>query len=342
MYGKNMKKYFPAAVLAFALALSACTQKDAAKPTRSTFIMNVPASVTVYGAPEEEAGRIAEAVLKEWNRISSDYSFSEPYSLTAHLNGKAYGEWVKADDEFLNLLTLSIDYYKLTGGAFDVTFGPLWPIWKEAASSKKMPAKEDITRALANIGSDAVQIDYARKQVRFTRPVQINMGGLLRGYCFVRGSQLLRQMAGDRYAVELKLGGYMLAYGQRDWAYEVPDPFQDGKTLGRFVFPDGVVMSSSGRDHFVQIEGKLYSHILDLKTGYPLPDFSNLLVYYPTMDNENYLPSAVLAVMGKDKAFKLLGGMKGAAALWIDGAGNPSVFTSETSKARWEKKKNLF
>lgn len=336
------KRFLCLASLAFALALSACAKKDERKPTRSTFIMNVPASVTVHGAPAEEAGRIAEAILKEWNRISSDYSFSEPYSITAHLNGKAYGEWVKVDDEFLKLLTLSLDYYKLTGGAFDVTFGPLWHIWREAASSKKMPAKEDIARALSNIGSDAVVIDRARSMVRFTRPVRINMGGLLRGYCFVRGYHLLREMAGDKYAVELKLGGYMLAYGKRDWTYEVLDPFHDGKTLGRLVFPDGVVMSSSGRDHFVQIEGKLYTHILDLKTGYPLPDFSNLVVYYPAMDSEEFLPSAVLAVMGKEKAFKLLDGMKGTAALWIDGTGNMSVFTGGTSKARWEKKKTLF
>lgn len=336
------KKILCLAPLAFALALAACTKKDESKPTRSTFIMNVPASVTVYGAPEEEAGRIAEAVLKEWNRISSDYTFSEPYSITAHLNDKAFGEWVKVDDEFLSLLTMSIDYYKMTGGAFDITFGPLWPIWKEAASSQKMPAKEEIAKALANIGSDAILIDHTRKMIRFSRPVQINMGGLLRGYCFARGYKLLREMAGDKYAVELKLGGYMLAYGKRDWVYDVLDPFHDGKALGSFVFQDGVVMSSSGRDHFVQIEGKLYSHILDLKTGYPIPDFSNLIVYYPAMDSENYLPSAVLAVMGKDKAFKLLSGMKGTAALWIDGTGNMSVFAGEGSKARWEKKKSLF
>ncbi|MBU2574246.1 MAG: FAD:protein FMN transferase [Elusimicrobia bacterium] len=338
-----MKKIvFPAAALAAFLAFYACSEKDDSKPTRSMFIMNVPARVTVYGASDAEGGRIADAVLNEWKRISAEYSFSEPYGSTAYLNNKAYGEWVKVEDELLKLLSLAMDYYKLTGGAFDVTCGPLWPIWTEAASSRIMPAKEEINKALLNIGSGYVQLDRARKLVRFTRPVQVNMGGLLRGYCFARAYKMLKELAGDKYAVKLRLGGYMLAYGRRNWSYDVADPFHDDKTLGRFFFPEGALMSSSGRDHFVQIEGKLYSHILDLKTGYPISDFSNMIVYFPTMENDEYLPSVVLAVMGKDKAFQLLGRMKGTAAVWIDGSGDIDVFLNADSKVRWEKSRRFF
>jgi len=324
------------------LALSACSGKEESSYVRNTFIMNVPSHVRVFTSDEAGAKKIADAVLKEWARIAGEYNFGEPFTYTTYINDKAYGEWVKVDDEFLRLLVLSMDYFKLTGGAFDVTFAPLWPIWKEAASSKKMPLKEDISKALSSMGSDYVQIDYARKMVRFTKPVQINMGGLLRGYCLERGYKVLKELAGDKYQVELRLGGYMLAYGERDWAYEVPDPLHEGRSLGRFRFKEGVVMSSSGRDHFVQIEGKLYSHILDLKTGYPIPDFSNLLVYFPAIENGEYIPSAVLAVMGKKKAFELLGGIKGTSAVWIDGAGAVETFSNAASRAAWEKTTRLF
>ena len=40
--------------------------------------------------------------------------------------------------------------------------------------------------------------------------------------------------------------------------------------------------------------------------------------------------------MGKEKAFKLLSGVKGAAAVWVDGAGKPSFLLNEASKAKWE------
>ena len=326
-------------VLAAAL-LAACGGKEAAYK-QSAAVMSVPAVVKVYGAPAAEGRAIADAVFAEWNRISGEFSFNDQYSLTAVVNKKAYGEWVQVDDEFLKLLSLSLDYYRLTGGAFDITFAPLWPIWKDAASTKKMPAREEIARALSNMGSSYIQVDSARKAVRFSRPVQINMGGVLRGYCFVRAARLLREKA-PPYRVELWLGSNMLAYGKGDWEYEVKDPFDENKAFGRLKFADGVVMSSSGREHFVQIEGKLYSHILDLKTGYPLGNFSSLVVYYPKLESDDFLASAVLAVMGREKAFALLGRMKGSAAVWIDGAGKETVLVNEASGASWEKSKTLF
>jgi thiamine biosynthesis lipoprotein len=144
------------------------------------------------------------------------------------------------------------------------------------------------------------------------------------------------------HPVELWLGSNMLAYGKKGWQYPVRDPFNAEKVFGNFIFDNGVLLSSSGREHFVQIEGKLYSHILDLKTGYPLPDFSSLVVYFPHLESENFMSSAMLAVMGREKAFSLLSGMKGTSAVWIDGSGKETLFTNKDSGARWEKTTKLF
>jgi FAD:protein FMN transferase len=334
------KYVFAAAVL---LLVAACSKKEDAPYVQTTFIMSTPAHVRIFGAGDAEGKIIADAVFKEWKRISGEYSITEPYGYIAYVNKNAYREWVRVDDEFLGLLNQAMDYFNLTGGAFDITFAPLWPIWREAAASKKMPAKEEITKALADMGSGYVQMDRARKTLHFTRPVEINMGGILRSYALQRGRAVIQRVAGDRYPVELKIGGNVLAYGKRDWSYDVPDPFHEGSFLGRLHFGEGLILSSSGREHFVQIEGRLYSHILDLKTGYPLPDFSNLIVYFPNTEKDEYIPSAVLAVMGKEKAFALLGRVQGAAALWIDGSGKTELFLNKNSAVRWEKtKRSLF
>jgi thiamine biosynthesis lipoprotein len=330
--------YLPAAALA---CLGACGPKNEAAYTRSEFVMSVPAQIKVYGADEAAGKPVADAILKEWKRVEDEFSFSEPYSMTSVVNKKAYGEWVKIDEELFHLIGLSLDYYKLTDGAFDITFAPLWPIWKEAASTRKMPVKEDIARALANVGSGYVQVDAARRMVRFSRPVQINMGGVLRGYCFARAYRVLKELH-PAYPVELRLGGNMLAYGRRNWEYRLMDPFNEDNLFGKFLFDEGVVMSSSGKEHFVQIEGKLYSDILDLKTGYPLKDFSALVVYMPNLDEEDFLSTTVLAVMGREKAFSLLSHMKNYTAVWIDGSGRETVASGPGATARWEKARKLF
>ncbi|MDT8287535.1 MAG: FAD:protein FMN transferase [Elusimicrobiales bacterium] len=310
---------------------------------KTAFVMGVPAQVKIYTDDHQAAGRLAADILKEWDRIAKEFSYSEPYSYTAFLNKKGLTQWVKLDEELYYLLRTSLEYYRLTDGAFDVTFAPLWPIWKEAAASKKMPAKEEIRRALAGIGSSHIKIDHERRMARFDAPVQVNLGGILRGYCFVRAHEMLKERADEiTWPVELWLGGNMMTYGGRDWSYEVKDPFDQEKVLGRLRFNKGVVLGSSGRAHFVQIEGKLYSHILDLKTGYPLPDFSNFVVYYPSIDDEDFIPSAVLSLMGREKAFETLDKIEGAAGVWIDGAGTLHLHIDEDSEASWEKEKCLF
>lgn len=198
---------FLTALPAALLVLSACSGKKDEAYTQTMFILSTPAHVKVFGSGETEGKKIADAVFKEWKRISDEYAFDQPYSYTTYVNNRAYAEWVRVDDEFLKLLALSMDYYNLTGGAFDITFAPLWPVWKEAASSNKMPTKEAIAKALSTMGSGYVQIDYKRKMVRFTKPVQINLGGILRGYCLERGREILKKLAEHKYPVQLRLGG---------------------------------------------------------------------------------------------------------------------------------------
>ncbi|OGR42287.1 MAG: hypothetical protein A2X35_00865 [Elusimicrobia bacterium GWA2_61_42] len=326
---------------ALSLFVPGCSRRGStATFTQKAVIMSTPAQFRAYGPNTSGAKALADEVFGEWERISGEFNYIDAYSLTSLVNKKAAKEWVPVTDEFMRLLLLALDYSRLTEGAFDITFAPLWPIWKEAASSRKLPAKEAIDKALQRIGSKYVQVDTARKMVRFSQPVQINLGGLLRGYCFERAYKILKERA-PAYPVQLRLGGNTLVYGKRPWTYRVQDPLDRTSNLGLFTFEEGVIISSSGQDIFVEIEGKLYSHILDLRTGYPIKDFSTLTIYYPGIEDERFMASTALAVLGREKAFELLGGVKGSAAVWVDGRGRPSVLLNGDSKARWKTEKAI-
>lgn len=324
----------PAALLFFA-----CSPREEAPQVYSRALLGVPARVSVYSSGET-GKELAGKILNEWARIENDFSLAKPYSYMAHINEKAYLSPVRVSGELFYLLELSMYYWKITDGAFDITFAPLWPIWKKAASTGELPSDEDIRGAIENIGSKYVVLDKEKKTVRFTRPVGINIAGILRAYCLARGYEILRA-SGIDYRVELKLGGYVLAYGERNWKYPVYDPFREGKILGYFKYDEGVVVSSSGRDHFVKIGGKTYSHILDIKTGYPIRNFSNLIVYFENIESENFIPSVVLSLMGREKAFETLSKSKTSAGLWIDGEGNLFLHQTPQSGAKWEKAKKF-
>ncbi len=103
------------------------------------FILGVKSRITVFGASARKAKYIADTIFSEWDRISKDFSFSEPYSYISDVNEHAYTKPVKINEELYELLRQSVNYYNLTDGAFDITFAPLWPIWKAAAASKNFP-----------------------------------------------------------------------------------------------------------------------------------------------------------------------------------------------------------
>ena len=323
------------------------TSCDKAEPVEdayvySKFILGVQSKITVFGSNEKEAKHIADTIFAEWRRISKDFSFTQPYSYISDINTHAYSKPVKINAELYGLLRQSVEYYNLTDGAFDITFAPLWPIWKKAASTKKLPLDEDIKKAISNIGLNHVKVNSDNLTVKFNKPVEINVGGILRAYCLARGYRMLKNKIVPKYPVELKLGGYVLSFGNRDWEYNVYDPFKDGKIMGKIHFNEGVVVSSSGRDHFVQIEGNLYSHILNLKTGYPIENFSNLIVYFENIEDTDFIPSVVLSLMGKNKAFGMLSEIKGSMGVWIDGSGQIFVSENKDSKAKWVKTKKMF
>lgn len=334
-----MKKFLLCLFAIFSVSCDA-EQKESASYIQKTFMFGTPAIVKIYGGTEQQGKMIADAVFNEWNRISDEFNYEDPYSITSMINKRGTEDWVKADSEYLELLQVAVDYNRITDGSFDITFAPLWPLWRDAAKSKKLPSQKDIKAALSNIGSENIEIDHTDMSVRLKKKVEINLGGLLRGYCFERAYKLLEK-AHISYPVEMRLGGNMMAYNGENWEYQVKNPVS-GKKMGRFVFEHGAVISSSGSDGFVEIEGEKYSHILDLKTGYPIKDFSSLTVYFPEFGKENYLSSAALAVMGREKAFSVLGGMKGSAAIWIDAEGEPYYFINEDSQAKWEERKTFF
>jgi len=328
-------------LLSVFLFFFACKNKAQQFYLRKGFVMSVPVEIKIYTQNISKGEEIAELIFKEIQRISDEFSYSEPYSYTRYINTNAYQKWVKIDAEMLRLLNISKKYYEITQGAFDITFAPLWPIWKEASANQSLPSREDISGALKKIGYDNIEIDEKNMAIRFKKSVEINLGGILRGYCFVKILEKIKREIDISDPIQIDIGANRLCWGERDWEYPLYSPFDEKKLIGAFKFKKGVIISSSGRSHFVKIGDKIYSHILNIKTGYPIENFSSMVLYLPDMD-ENFISSAALAVMGKEKAFDYISRINGSCAVWIDGTGNISTLMKEDSQCRFEKPKKFF
>ena len=222
-------------------------------------------TITIFDAEGPGAANDARTYLMGLNRAWT--CFRED-SLVSGINREAGRAPVAVDRDTFEVLRQAWRYGQLTGGAFDVTVGPLAGLWREAIRQKRLPADEDVWQAQELVNGQDIELDEEAQTVRLRRPGQrIDLGGIAKGYAVDGLRQLLRRR-GVRRAL-LDLGGTVYALGYR-LPVGIRNPFAaDGAPMGTLMLEDRCVVTSGVYERFAWVDGRRYHHIVDPHTGYP-------------------------------------------------------------------------
>jgi thiamine biosynthesis lipoprotein len=234
-------------------------------------------AIEVY-AENEEA--VQPAITKAWKRaheldaIFSDY---DPSSEVSILMRESKGNPLPISPELFTLLAESQELHKLTGGAFDITLGPLKRLWNQSRRDGRLPDEEKIARARAKTGIGRIELlkktraggTPALLEARLTEDIRLDFGGIAKGYA---ADQLLSLLKKDGFPIALVAASGDLAIGdppsaKKGWPIGIqslasptePDKFLTLKNCG--------VSTSGDSAQFVEIADQRYSHILDPATG---------------------------------------------------------------------------
>jgi thiamine biosynthesis lipoprotein len=299
--------------------------------------MGTRASVTVYGLDEERSRAVAEEVFAEWGRIEGVFSWHDPKSSLSALNRSALREWTPVSEELWGLLEKAQEYHRLTGGAFDATFSPVWELWKVCAKQGRMPSSLELSAARAKTGWKSVRLDSVRRMVRFDDPVSINLGGTVKDYALRRGLAILERSLPQKPAVLLDLGGDLLAWGAKSpaWTAGIKHPLRPAGLLGMLrLSQGGAVLTSGSYERFVEIDGRRFCHILDSRTGRPLEGMSSFTLALPDPSVE-HLPSVAAVLLGRERALEIARSLPGALAVWADADGRVETSSGPGAGAAW-------
>ncbi len=131
---------------------------------------------------------------------------------------------VEVEPGLFGLLERAVQLGRETGGAYDITAGPLWQAWGFARRAGAVPSPAEIAEARSRVGGHLVQLDPAKRTVRFLRPgVQLNLGSIGKGYAVDRCAQ--RLLAGGLRNFLVHGGNSsVLARGSRQGAAGAPRP----------------------------------------------------------------------------------------------------------------------
>src|SRR5690349_19278780 len=156
--------------------------------------MGTAFSVVVYGTDRYKMQSAVELGLEEVRRLDHLLSNYRPDSEWSRVNQHAADSPVKVSKESFDLLSACLRYSEASGGAFDITVGPLMRVWGFYKGSGKFPHRAEIRGAMANVGYKNIVLDSKEQTVWFRRSgVEIDPGGIGKGYAVDRMVAILRE-----------------------------------------------------------------------------------------------------------------------------------------------------
>jgi thiamine biosynthesis lipoprotein len=309
------------------LLFAGCASQKPASLQRFEFEraqMGLPFRIVLYESDPARATNAAEAV---WARIAdlnsklSDYEENSELSRLSRTSGS--GVAVPLSNDLWRVLSRGQEIAKLSGGAFDMTVGPMVQLWRRARRQRELPTPERIAAARVASGWTNLVLSRAAEgspQALLRVPnMRLDLGGIAKGFALDEAARVLRSHRIERYLVSG--GGDVLAGeappGGRGWRIEVAALDSPLAPPARFLQLRKMALCTSG-DLFqrVEIGGKRYSHIVDPRTGIGLTDHSLVTVIAPEAMTADAL-TKVVSVLGPDRGLALISGYRGAEALAV-------------------------
>ncbi len=140
----------------------------------------------------EQGSEAALAALDRIEELEGQLTVYRDASEVMQINRMATDDDVEVDADLFDLLSLAVKISQATGGAFDITAGPLVKVWGFYKRAGGIPHENELRAALAHVGSRHVKLDATRRTIRFERPgVELNLGAIGKGYALDRAAEVL-------------------------------------------------------------------------------------------------------------------------------------------------------
>jgi thiamine biosynthesis lipoprotein len=271
------------AVAAASLALAACASGPAKAPPEiliSGQTMGSAWTAKLVGplpAPAEVLRAGAQAQFDAVNLALSTY---RPDSDLSRFNADDSGGWVVVSAELGEVLAYALSLAEASGGAYDVTVGPLVNLWGFGPdpATNRVPEPADIDAARARVGWRGVEVDLENHRARKRPGMRVDLSSLGKGRGVDRVAEYLDAQGVTNYLIDLS--GKLRARGENargsPWRVAVERPAADVSSSLPEIEPaiielhDDSVATAGDYRRFFESGGKHYSHIIDPRTGYPV------------------------------------------------------------------------
>ena len=219
-------------------------------------------------------------------------------------------EWTELSAPLHTVLLEAEAVSALTGGAFDITIGPVVNLWGFGPDARPDTVPDDATlaRVLRGTGHDKIQLRDQPPGIRTSEQQYLDLSAIAKGFGVDEVARYLAAEGVSGYLVEI--GGEVSVAGRKPdgsvWRLAIETPGEDAEQVNRVVTLNNRALATSGDyRNYYEFNGQRYSHTLDPQTGKPITH--NLASV--TVIAENCMRADALAtgftVMGFEEAMEL-------------------------------------
>lgn len=209
-------------------------------------------------------------------------------------------------EEMREVITIALNIAEETKGTFDITIFPLVHLWGFGPTiATQPPAQEEIDRARQKVGYQ--KLEWVDDGLRKKSPdVECDLSAIAKGYAVDKVAELLNAKGINRYMIEV--GGEVRVHGDKypgkPWSIGIEQPISAMRTVFRVVKLTNSALATSGnyRNYYVW-DGKRYSHEIDPRTGYPVPNsLASVTVLHDSCTHADAYATALM-VMGLEEGY---------------------------------------
>lgn len=281
-------------------------------PSLKTFILSGKAQGTTFSIKYRSADSMVtlDEVNHLFAKVDLSLSVYNPGSLISKFNKG--DNMITCDEYMLAVVKKSMEVCLASDGAFDITVKPLVDLWGFGTSGKRaVPSWKKIRKALPGVGCNQINVEGYRLYKKI-KTVQIDCNGIAQGYTVDLLSALLESKGIKNYMVEL--GGEIRVLGlnkeEQEWSIGMEGPVKNmaGEYEQNRVLrlSNGAVTTTGTYRNSFSKEGKVYSHLINPHTGYPIDNgMVSATVIAPDAITADALDN-VCMVLGPEAALKFL------------------------------------
>ena len=287
---------------------------EAVEPHMGTLV-----KITLYVADEDEARAAFAAAFCRIRALDDTLSDYKPESELNRITISGVGTPVGASRDLIRVLAVSQDLAAATGGAFDITQGPIIRLWREARASGRVPDGDALREASARSGYRKLHVDRAAGTVRTDEAgMRLDVGAIGKGYAASEALAVLtaRGIGAALVAVSGDLAFSGAPPGARGWRVQLHSLDVAPEVPPVLQLTNAAVSTAGASEQYLEAGGRRYSHIVDPATRTALTDDITVTVVAKHGLDADGLDTAV-SVLGVEKGLALIESRPDAAALIV-------------------------